>query len=213
MLGALTAALAAGRLTGAGAAAFASLAVVAFVWPDRSGRWAAGAAGERATAAALRGIEREGFVVWHDVRLRGRRWNLDAVLLGPPGVVIVETKQWARDVRVARRRRPAALRAVAWQVEALDVALGLDVPIHQFLCVHGAAVRRRWWARRAPVGDGIHLRWWLRSLRPVLGRAEIEGIGRRFRVTFETGASGERVGHARTSRWQDRTLVERSDQR
>lgn len=191
----------------------AAAAVLLLLWPDRSGRWAAGAVGERATAVALRGIEAEGFTVWHDVRLRGRRWNLDCVLVGPPGVVIVETKQWARDVRVARARRPSALRAVAWQVDALDAVVPFEIPIHQFLCVHGARVRRRWWARRAAVGDGAHLRRWLRRLRPVLQRDEIDAVGRQLRDTFETGAPGERVGHARTTRRQDRALVERSDQR
>lgn len=185
----MTAALVAGRITSSGAAALATLAVVALVWPDRSGRWAAGAAGERATAVALRGVESEGFVVWHDVRLRGRRWNLDSVLVGPPGIVIVETKQWARDVRVARRRRPAVLRSVAWQVEALDAVLRTDAPLHQFLCVHGAKVHRRWWARRAPVGDGTHLRRWLRGLRPVLGREEIDAVRRQLWATFESRRS------------------------
>ncbi len=191
----------------------AGLALLALVWPDRSGRWAAGAAGERATAVALRGIESEGFVAWHDVRLRGRRWNFDHVLVGPPGIVIVETKQWARAVRVARTHHPAVLRNVAWQVDALDKALGTHPPIHQFLCVHGARVRRRWWARRAPVGNGAHLRRWLRGLRPVLGRAEVEALSRQLRDTFASGPRGERVGYARTTRWEDRALVERSDQR
>lgn len=176
----------------------AGLGILALVWPDRSGRWAAGAAGERATAMALRGIGSEGFVVWHDVRFQGRRWNLDHVLVGPPGIVIVETKQWARTVRVGRTHRPAVLRKVAWQVDALDEALGTHpIPIHQFLCVHGARVRRRWWARRAPVGNSAHLRRWLRGLRPVLGRAEIEALSRQLRDTFDPDAGRPLVDGAR----------------
>lgn len=193
-------ALVAGRMPDAGAGGLAVLGVLALVWPDSSGRWAAGAAGERATAGALRGLASEGYVVRHDVRLRGRRWNFDHILIGPPGVVLVETKQWARKVRVARRRRPAVLRSVAWQVDALGAALPVEVPIHQFLCVHGAEVHRRWWARRAPVGDGAHLRSWLRGLRPVLSGAEVVTLDRQLRDTFEDGARRERVGYARTPR-------------
>ena len=142
---------------------------IGVVWPSPAGRWAAGAAGERATARALAGVEREGWEVLADVRLPGRAWNLDHVLLGPAGVVVVETKQWRDRVRVTRRRPRILEERVGWQVEAVAAALGpAGPPVHGFLCVHGAAVRRRWWtaARWAAVGDGRHLRRWLRRLRP-----------------------------------------------
>lgn len=160
-------------------------AVVVGLWPSRAGRWAAGATGERTTARALAGVEAEGWTVLHDLGRRDRRWNLDHLLVGPPGLVVVETKQWATPVRVARRRRPAVLRSVEWQVEAVERAVGRpDVPVHQFLCVHGAAVRRRWWARRAPVGDGAHLRRWLRRLPGALGREEVHDLVTIVRSTF-----------------------------
>lgn len=161
-------------------------AVAVVLWPSGAGRWAAGAAGERATALALAGVEDDGWTVLHDVRLPGRRWNLDHLLVGPPGIVIVETKQWATPVRVARRHRPAVLRPVEWQVEEVERAVRRpEVPVRLFLCVHGASVRRRWWARRAPVGDGTHLRRWLRRLPRALGPGDVAGLARVVRRTFE----------------------------
>ena len=144
----------------------AAAVLVVAAWPSRAGRWAAGAAGERSTARALEGLEREGYAVLHDVRLRGRRWNLDHVLLGPGGLIVVETKQWRRAVTVHRRWPKVVEDKVGWQVDAVTKAVGQEVAVHGFVCVHGAKVRRRWWtgARNAPIGDARHLRRWLRRL-------------------------------------------------
>ena len=137
-------------------------------WPARSaGRWAAGAAGERRTAAGLDGLERDGWTVLHDVRLPGRRWNLDHVLIGPGGVVVVETKQWRRPVRTWRRRPRIWEERVGWQVDAVARHLGTD-EVDGYLCVHGAPVRR--FRRWTPVGDAEHLRRWLRRLPPARDR-------------------------------------------
>jgi hypothetical protein len=144
----------------------AGLGAVALAWPSRAGRWAAGAAGERRTAAALEGVEADGYDVLHDVRLPGRRWNLDHVLLGPAGVVVVDSKQWRRPTRVARRWPKVVEQTVGWQIDAVAAALPDELTVHGFVCVHGAQVKRRWWtgARWAPIGDGAHLRRWLRRL-------------------------------------------------
>jgi hypothetical protein len=157
--------------------------LVVLAWPaTAAGRWAAGAAGERATARALDGVERDGWAVFPDVHLDGRRWNLDHVLVGPAGVVVVETKQWRRPVRTFRRRPRVVEERVGWQCDALARALGTDL-VHGYLCVHGARVRRlrRW----APVGDGRHLRRWLRRLPPALDRREVAALERRCRSVFE----------------------------
>jgi hypothetical protein len=137
-----------------------AVAAVVLVWPARAaGRWAAGAAGERRTAAALAGLEDDGWTVQHDVRLPGRRWNVDHLLVREDAVVVVETKQWRRPVRTWRRSPRIVGERVGWQVDAVADWLGRD-DVYGYLCVHGAPVRRlrRW----APVGDGRHLRRWLR---------------------------------------------------
>ena len=151
-------------------AAVATTGLVVAAWPSRAGRWAAGAAGERATARALDGIDDEGWAVLHDVRLPGRRWNLDHVLVGPAGVVIVDSKQWRTPLTVRRRWPRVVEEHVGWQIDAVAAVLRdsgqRDTAVHGFVCVHGAAVRRTWWtgARNAPIGDARHLRRWLRRL-------------------------------------------------
>lgn len=58
--------------------------------PEHIAKWGRGAAGERRTAKVLRPLIREGWTVAHDVPLS--RGNLDHVLVGPPGVFLLETK-------------------------------------------------------------------------------------------------------------------------
>lgn len=161
--------------------ALAAVAVVAVLWPSAAGRWAAGAAGERATARALAGVEGDGWTVLTDVRPPGQRWNLDHLLIGPAGVVVVETKQWRRRVRTLRRHPRVFRERVGWQVEAVARVLATDA-VDGFLCVHGARVRRL--RRSTPVGDGRHLRRWLARRRPVLDRREVDDLVRAARQRF-----------------------------
>lgn len=177
-----TAALA--SLPAPAAPSLAALALVVMLWPSTAGRWAAGAAGERATARALAGVEGDGWTVLTDVRPPGKRWNLDHLLVGPAGVVVVETKQWRRPVRTWRRHPRVVRERVDWQVEAVRRLLGTDTDtVAGYLCVHGARVRRlrRW----APVGDGRHLRRWLRRRPAVLHRREVDDLVRFCNRTFE----------------------------
>lgn len=161
--------------------ALAAAALGIFLWPSSAGRWEAGAAGERATARALAGVERDGWTVLTDVHPPGKRWNLDHLLIGPAGVVVVETKQWRRPVRTIRRHPRVLGERVGWQVEAVARHLGTDA-VEGFLCVHGARVRRL--RRSTPVGDGRHLRRWLARRRPVLGRREVDDLVRAARQRF-----------------------------
>jgi len=61
--------------------------------------WSAGADGEEQVAEALASLEQLGWVVLHDVAWPGRpRANLDHVLIGPGGVLVVDTKNWSGTV-------------------------------------------------------------------------------------------------------------------
>ena len=63
--------------------------------------WAAGAEGERLVAAELDKLEPYGWHVLHDVHWPGRpRANLDHVLVGPGGVIVVDSKNWSGHVEV-----------------------------------------------------------------------------------------------------------------
>jgi hypothetical protein len=75
------------------AAIVAGLVALVMALPamERSRAFEMGADGERKVARRLRGLERRGFVVIHDVA-KGQRGNVDHVIAGPTGVFAVETK-------------------------------------------------------------------------------------------------------------------------
>ncbi len=64
-------------------------------------RYERGARGEQATGAILDTLAEEGWAVFHDVRWPGRpRANLDHVAVGPPGVFVVDAKNWSARIEV-----------------------------------------------------------------------------------------------------------------
>lgn len=63
--------------------------------------WSVGAAGEAMVADRMSELEPHGWLTLHDVRWPGRpKANLDHVLVGPGGVLIVDAKNWSGDVRL-----------------------------------------------------------------------------------------------------------------
>jgi hypothetical protein len=88
-----------------------------------------GAEGEAETAAALAELSPDGWVVLHD-RLASTGGNIDHLLVGPSGVVLVDSKSWtgavtvtADELRVGGRNRSAQVSAVASQTAAVAQAL------------------------------------------------------------------------------------------
>jgi hypothetical protein len=64
-------------------------------------RWEQGASGERATGEVLDRLQAEGWTVFHDVRWPGReRANIDHVVVGPPGVFVIDSKNWSGRIEV-----------------------------------------------------------------------------------------------------------------
>lgn len=116
--------------------------------------WDRGAAGEEATAALLAQLLALGWQIRHDVRLRGRRFNLDHVLISPCGtaIVVLDTKVWHRgrgwDTVLLRGRvhcgaqdRHEQVEKVAGYAAAVQAALGLPgVVVWPLLVVHGSRV-------------------------------------------------------------------------
>jgi hypothetical protein len=60
--------------------------------------WRDGARGERATARLLRRLTRHGYAVFHDVAIPGTPANADHVVIGPAGVVLVDSKRYTGRV-------------------------------------------------------------------------------------------------------------------
>jgi hypothetical protein len=63
--------------------------------------WSVGAAGEALVAEKMKELEPYGWLALHDVHWPGRpKANLDHVLVGPGGVLIVDAKNWSGEVRL-----------------------------------------------------------------------------------------------------------------
>ncbi|WP_219466862.1 nuclease-related domain-containing protein [Nonomuraea rhizosphaerae] len=158
--------------------AIAVLAVVAWLWDWRIGllaaavvavadavrewrthssttAWRKGARGERATARLLRPLERRGYVVLHDRALPRSKANVDHLVIGPPGVFVVDSKAWHRHTRISSGKgrlwiggRPAdsTVRAVTYETrkvaDALGTAMGRPVQVTAVVAVHGAKLPR-----------------------------------------------------------------------
>lgn len=64
-------------------------------------RWERGAEGERRTALALAALPSSEWTVLHDLPWPGRpRANIDHIAVGPPGVFVIDSKNWSGTVGV-----------------------------------------------------------------------------------------------------------------
>ncbi|MFD9443362.1 nuclease-related domain-containing protein [Streptomyces sp. NPDC060001] len=122
----------------------------------RAALWAHGAQGEAATARLLAPLERAGWTIRHDLRLRGARWNVDTVLVSPCGtaVVVLDTKAWRKNwtTQLVRGRvhcrnqeagedRHEQVEKVAGYAQRIGRALELPgVQVLPLLVVHGSPV-------------------------------------------------------------------------
>lgn len=63
--------------------------------------WSVGAAGEAKVGERMTELEPLGWLALHDVHWPGRpKANLDHILVGPGGVVVVDAKNWSGDVQL-----------------------------------------------------------------------------------------------------------------
>ncbi len=108
--------------------------------------WRHGARGERRTARALRKLVRAGWTVLHDVAVPGSRANGDHLLIGPPGVFLVDSKAWHGHITLAvdgsawHNGHPLdqTLATVRWEAQHLAGAIG--APVLPLLCVHDTRI-------------------------------------------------------------------------
>lgn len=64
--------------------------------------WRIGAEGEERIARKLDRLERDGYRVLHDAHMPGSRANVDHVVVGPTGVLTIETKNYGGKVKLNR---------------------------------------------------------------------------------------------------------------
>ena len=160
--------------------------------------WRRGAAGERRTARLLGPLERRGWAVLHDLAIPGSNANIDHLVIGPGGVVVIDTKQYRGRLRLdadgllwhGRHLLVATLRKVRWAADQADEVLGVaDVQVVAIMAVHGANVP---WGRLAT--DGViatparRVPDLLQALPAILGPERVAWLADRARLRFRAAA-------------------------
>jgi len=171
---------------------FVVVVVVVGVLPASPRNWATGANGEALTAQALEQLKVKGFVILHDRLIRGSSASIDHIVIGPPGVAVVETESYSGRLRVrgndvyvhGYRGTWKTVGAAKREAAAVTVALagelqGRRLTVRPILCVHRA---NRPFFGRSPLGvsivDGWGLVKFLCSARPVLSADEVRALAR-----------------------------------
>ncbi len=130
----------------------AALAAAAVGWRLRfrvsaeARAWRRGARGERRTARHLNKLVRDGWTVLHDLAIPQSRANGDHLLIGPPGVFLIDSKAWhgiitlAVDGSALHNGHPLdqTLATVRWEAQQLATTIG--APVLPLLCVHDTQI-------------------------------------------------------------------------
>jgi Nuclease-related domain len=180
------------------------LATVAAAWalrfrPSPEARaWRQGAVGERRTARLLGPLERHGWAILHDLALPGSRANIDHLMIGPGGVLVIDSKQYRGRLRLDSSGwlwhggypLAPALRAVDFEADqAARVLTDPDVVVVPIVAVHGAQVP---WGKvvmqGVPVVAARRLPSMLRALPAVLGPERVAVLADQARVRFHPAA-------------------------
>lgn len=140
----------------------ATLTVLAeFVHPKQSTQaWRIGAEGERKTGAILRKLPTD-WVVFHDLVLYGSRENIDHVVVGPPGVFTIETKNYKHGIVLKDGRATSAGRSqqkviAQAQRQARVVGLLTSEPVSPIVAVHGPGIEVKGLFQK-PIVGGVRL--------------------------------------------------------
>jgi hypothetical protein len=150
--------------------------------------------GERRTARLLAPLERQGWVILHDLAVPRSRANLDHLVIGPGGVFVIGSKQYRGRLQLDRFGRlwhgryplEPALRAVSFEADqAARVLPDPGVAVVPIVAVHGAQVP---WGKVSsggvPVVAARRLPSMLRALPAVLGPERVAWLAAQARVRF-----------------------------
>ena len=160
--------------------------------------WRRGAAGERRTARLLAPLERQGWVVLHDLAVPGSRANIDHLAIGPGGVFVIDSKQYRGRLQLdpsgqlwhGRYPLTPTLRAGSWEADqAAQVLPDPGVAVVPIVAVHSAQVP---WGKvvthGVPVLAARRLPSMLRQLPTVLGPERVTGLADQARIRFHAAA-------------------------
>jgi hypothetical protein len=160
--------------------------------------WRRGASGERRTARLLAPLERRGWVVLHDLAIHGSPANIDHLVIGPGGVLVIDSKRYRGRLRLdsygmlwhGRHLLVSTLRRVRWEADQADEILGIaDVDVRAIVAVHGASVP---WGRVDADGTTVvparQVPNLLAALPPILGPEWVMWLADRARLRFRPAA-------------------------
>jgi hypothetical protein len=160
--------------------------------------WRRGAEGERRTARILAPLERRGWAVLHDLAIAGSAANIDHLVIGPGGVVVIDTKQYRGRLQLdsygmlwhGRHLLVSTLRKTRWEADQADELLGIaDVDVAVIVAVHGASVP---WGRLQADGVTVvparRVADLLVALPPILGPERVAWLADRARLRFRPAA-------------------------
>jgi hypothetical protein len=111
--------------------------------------WQRGADGERHVARLLEPLVRQGWGVQHDLRVLGSKANIDHVVIGPPGVFVIDTKNYRGRLRLShdgllwhgRTFLAPTLSATRWEADKLQARIGApDIAVVPIVAVLSAMV-------------------------------------------------------------------------
>jgi nuclease-like protein len=143
-------------------------------------------------------LERQGWVVLHDLALPGSRANLDHLVIGPGGVFVIDSKQYRGRLQLDAVGKlwhghyplAPALRAASWEADqAAQVLPDSGMAVVPIVAVHGAQVP---WGK--VVVDGVRvvsargLPSMLRTLPAVLEPERAIWLADRARIRFQPAA-------------------------
>jgi len=162
--------------------------------PTHIERWLEGAQGEKWTEKRLRPLERDGWVVAHD--LDAKFGNVDHFVVGPAGVYLLDSKNWSGVVSVAdgvatvtprdnpdaawsSPRLPAAMKRASFQnKEAIEHLTGVRVFVHPVVVIWAPFEQEHVLSNGVNYVAGDFLETWLRSLPTRLDRSRIDQVSR-----------------------------------
>jgi hypothetical protein len=160
--------------------------------------WRRGASGERRTARLLTPLERHGWAVLHDLAIPGTAANIDHLVIGPGGVLVIDSKSYRGRLSLdsygmvwhGRHLLVSAIRKVLWQADQADEVLGIaDLQVAAIVAVHGASVPWGWLpADGVTITSARRVPDLLQALPPTLGPERVSWLADRARLRFHPAA-------------------------
>lgn len=160
--------------------------------------WDRGYAGEQTVGAQLEALRPFGFEVMHDVRWPGRRRaNIDHVAVGPPGILVVDAKNWSGNVTVHhgilrqnRHRRDREVAAVSQAGQDVGALLQLPWALHVIpvIALAGSDAGRVQPCQGVTILGQSDLLRWATALPAQLAPGDVLGIAAQLRSQLPSAA-------------------------